>query len=90
LKYLYLAHLSRECNKPELAQHVMAEQLHHIGATHVRLQLAAQDVPCETLELCRAGCALSNFGALTSTNLIREFSLPKIYGLHDAYKTSLH
>ena len=51
LKYLYLAHLSRECNKPELAQHVMAEQLHHIGATHVRLQLAAQDVPCETLEL---------------------------------------
>jgi len=51
LKYLYLAHLSRECNKPELAQHVMAEQLHHIGATHVRLQLAAQDVPCETLIL---------------------------------------
>jgi phosphoribosyl 1,2-cyclic phosphodiesterase len=51
LKYLYLAHLSRECNKPELAQHVMAEQLHHIGATHVRLQLAAQDVPCETLTL---------------------------------------
>jgi phosphoribosyl 1,2-cyclic phosphodiesterase len=51
LKHLYLAHLSRECNKPELAQHVMAEQLHHIGAMHVRLQLAAQDVPCETLEL---------------------------------------
>ena len=51
LKHLYLAHLSRECNKPELAQHVMAEQLHHIGATHVQLQIAAQDVPCETLEL---------------------------------------
>jgi len=51
LRHLYLAHLSRECNKPELAQHVMAEQLHHIGATHVQLQLAAQDVPCETLEL---------------------------------------
>jgi len=51
LKHLYLAHLSRECNKPELAQHVMAEQLHHIGATHVQLQLAAQDVPCETLSL---------------------------------------
>jgi phosphoribosyl 1,2-cyclic phosphodiesterase len=51
LRHLYLAHLSRECNRPELAQHVMAEQLHHIGATHVRLQLAAQDVPCETLEI---------------------------------------
>ena len=51
LKYLYLAHLSRECNKPELAHHVMAEQLHHIGASHVRLQVAAQDVPCDSLTL---------------------------------------
>lgn len=51
LRHLYLAHLSRECNKPELAEYIMAEQLHHIGATHVRLQLAAQDVPCETLLL---------------------------------------
>ena len=51
LKHLYLAHLSRECNKPELAEYVMAEQLHHIGAGHVRMQIAAQDVPCATLEL---------------------------------------
>jgi phosphoribosyl 1,2-cyclic phosphodiesterase len=51
LRQLYLAHLSRECNTPELAQHIMAEQLFHIGATHVQLQLAAQEVPCETLDL---------------------------------------
>jgi phosphoribosyl 1,2-cyclic phosphodiesterase len=51
LKHLYLAHLSDECNKPELAEHIMAEQLHHIGATHVQLRLAAQDVPGATLEL---------------------------------------
>ena len=51
LKHLYLAHLSRECNRPELAHYVMAEQLHHIGATHVQLKLAAQDVPCATLDL---------------------------------------
>jgi len=51
LRHLYLAHLSRECNRPELARHVMAEQLHHIGATHVQLRLAAQDVPCATLVL---------------------------------------
>jgi phosphoribosyl 1,2-cyclic phosphodiesterase len=48
LKQLYLAHLSRECNTPALAEHVMAEQLHHIGAKHVQLQIAAQDVPCAT------------------------------------------
>jgi phosphoribosyl 1,2-cyclic phosphodiesterase len=51
LKHLYLAHLSRECNKPEIAQHVMAEQLHHIGATHVQLQITSQHTPCETLEI---------------------------------------
>ncbi|MDE3067755.1 MAG: MBL fold metallo-hydrolase [Verrucomicrobiota bacterium] len=51
LRHLYLAHLSRECNRPELARHVMAEQMHHLGATHVQLRLAAQDVPCETLEM---------------------------------------
>jgi len=51
LKHLYLAHLSRECNKPEIAEHVMAEQLHHIGATHVQLQIAKQHMPCATLEI---------------------------------------
>jgi phosphoribosyl 1,2-cyclic phosphodiesterase len=51
LRQLYLAHLSRECNTPELAHHIMAEQLHQIGAKHVQLQIAAQDVPCTTLEL---------------------------------------
>lgn len=51
LRQLYLAHLSRECNKPELAEHVMAEQLHHIGAKHVTLTIAAQDVACVTLKL---------------------------------------
>ncbi|MES1180682.1 MAG: MBL fold metallo-hydrolase, partial [Verrucomicrobiota bacterium] len=51
LRQLYLAHLSRECNKAELAEHIMAEQLHHLGATHVQLQVAAQDAPCETLIL---------------------------------------
>ncbi|HUB86746.1 MAG TPA: MBL fold metallo-hydrolase [Verrucomicrobiae bacterium] len=51
LKHLYLAHLSRECNKPEIAEHVMAEQLHHIGASHVKLKLTSQHEPCATLDL---------------------------------------
>ena len=53
LRHLYLAHLSRECNTPELAEHVMAEQLHHLGAAHVQLRVAAQDTPAETLPLMR-------------------------------------
>ena len=51
LKHLYLAHLSRECNKPELAMRVMTGRLGEIGASHVQLTLAAQDAPCKTLEL---------------------------------------
>jgi len=51
LQQLFLAHLSRECNTPEIAQNIMAEQLHHIGAKHVHLHVAAQDTPCPTVEL---------------------------------------
>ena len=51
LKHLYLGHLSRECNKPELAQRVVQKRLTDIGATHVRLELTAQHVPCATLTL---------------------------------------
>jgi len=49
LRHLYLAHLSRECNKPDW-------RITHERApapdwrTHVHLQLAAQDVACKTLE----------------------------------------
>lgn len=51
LQQLYLAHLSRECNTRDLAEHVMAEQLHQIGARHVSLRIAEQDSPCDTLRL---------------------------------------
>ena len=51
LRHLYLAHLSRECNKPELARRVVGERLQKIGATHVQLELAAQDAPGKTLAL---------------------------------------
>jgi phosphoribosyl 1,2-cyclic phosphodiesterase len=51
LRHLYLGHLSRECNRPELARRVVDERLQQIGATHVSLGLAAQNVPCPTLAL---------------------------------------
>jgi len=51
LRHLYLGHLSRECNRPELAWRVIHERVERIGATHVRLELTSQDVPCPTLQL---------------------------------------
>lgn len=51
LRHLYLGHLSRECNRPELAHGVVKERLQRIGATHVRLELTSQAHLCQTLSL---------------------------------------
>jgi len=51
LKHLYLAHLSSECNKPELAHRVMHQTLQKLGASHVQLLVAAQKEPGATLVL---------------------------------------
>jgi phosphoribosyl 1,2-cyclic phosphodiesterase len=65
LRHLYLGHLSRECNKPELAQNVMAEKLRIMGATHVRLELTAQHVACTTLDLSMMGNRVANVAAVS-------------------------
>jgi phosphoribosyl 1,2-cyclic phosphodiesterase len=51
LHHLYLGHLSRQCNRPELALQVMGDRLQRIGAGHVKLELTSQNLPCPTLEL---------------------------------------
>lgn len=51
LRHLYLGHLSRECNLPDLALSVVSDRLQKIGATHVRLELTTQSHPCPTLSL---------------------------------------
>jgi phosphoribosyl 1,2-cyclic phosphodiesterase len=51
LHHLYLGHLSRECNRPELAHSVICERMEKIRAGHVTVELTAQHLPCPTLEL---------------------------------------
>src|SRR5439155_24825773 len=51
LRQLYLGHLSRECNHPELAYRIVNDRVQKLGANHVAVQLASQDVPCPTLNL---------------------------------------
>jgi phosphoribosyl 1,2-cyclic phosphodiesterase len=45
---LYLGHLSRDCNLPELAHRVVSERLRQAGATHVQIEAALQDTPLPT------------------------------------------
>lgn len=51
LKHLYLGHLSRDCNRPELALKVMSQRLTSLGAAHIQISHAAQDTPCPTLHV---------------------------------------
>jgi phosphoribosyl 1,2-cyclic phosphodiesterase len=51
LQDVYLGHLSRDCNRPDLAARVVGDRLRQLGATHVRLHLTSQESPCPTVEL---------------------------------------
>ena len=48
LNLLYLAHLSQDCNRPALAEKVIRSKLQELGASHVRVTVAQQDVACAT------------------------------------------
>lgn len=48
---IYLGHLSRDCNRPELAKATVEKRLREIGATHVRLENTSQEKACATLDL---------------------------------------
>ena len=49
LRQLYLGHLSRECNRPELAMRAVSGRMREIGATHVQVESTSQDAPSPTL-----------------------------------------
>jgi phosphoribosyl 1,2-cyclic phosphodiesterase len=52
LEHVYLGHLSRECNRPELARQTVQKRLDQTGATHIHVNSTSQDTRCETLTLC--------------------------------------
>jgi phosphoribosyl 1,2-cyclic phosphodiesterase len=51
LRHLYLGHLSKDCNRPALAQRAVGGRLEKIGATHVRVETTSQELPSPTLPL---------------------------------------
>ena len=51
LRHVFLAHLSRDCNRPELAEQAVADKLRRIGARHVAIAVSSQDKPTATLSL---------------------------------------
>lgn len=51
LHHLYLGHLSKDCNRPELAEQTVGERLQRVGADHVRIEVTSQRTPSPTLTL---------------------------------------
>lgn len=51
LRHLYLGHLSRDCNRPELAHRAVAGRVQALGASHLRVEITSQEVPSPTLVL---------------------------------------
>ena len=62
LSRLYLGHLSGDCNRPDLAQGAVARRMEKVGASHVHIEAASQNLPSPTFSLdhtCRAQQELS-------------------------------
>jgi phosphoribosyl 1,2-cyclic phosphodiesterase len=51
LRHVFLGHLSRDCNRPELAREVIGQKMQTIGAAHLAIHSTSQAKPCETLAL---------------------------------------
>lgn len=51
LQHVFLAHLSQECNRPEIAHKTVRSALDELGATHITTHITSQESPCPTLSL---------------------------------------
>lgn len=48
LQHLFLGHLSRDCNSPELAHSAVSDRLTSAGASHIQVKSASQEAPSQT------------------------------------------
>ena len=51
LQHLFLAHLSGDCNRPDLACETVSRALNEVGASHVTVEATCQKPPNATLTL---------------------------------------
>jgi len=51
LRRIYLGHLSRDCNRPDLARQAIRRRLDALGMPGIEVHDTSQDAPCPTLDL---------------------------------------
>jgi phosphoribosyl 1,2-cyclic phosphodiesterase len=54
LRRIYLGHLSRDCNSPELAHRTVSKALEAAGIRHIDVANTSQETPCSTVVLGEA------------------------------------
>ncbi|MFZ4696257.1 MAG: MBL fold metallo-hydrolase, partial [Verrucomicrobiia bacterium] len=55
LSHIFLAHLSEDCNRPDLAEGTIRRKLDEMGAPRVGVTMTWQRKACETLEIASSG-----------------------------------
>ncbi len=60
LRHIFCAHLSRDCNTPELARDEITQKLAQMNASHVQVHVTHHNKPCTTMTLSSENPA--NFG----------------------------
>jgi len=51
LRHIFMAHLSKDCNDPSLAQRTVQQEIDKTGARHIKIHRTQQDTPCPTLDV---------------------------------------
>jgi hypothetical protein len=73
LHHVYLGHLSRDCNRPELALEVVSTRLEKTGARHIKVENTYQDAPCTSLVLNFRPAQPIADDALPPTDTLHDF-----------------
>jgi phosphoribosyl 1,2-cyclic phosphodiesterase len=76
LKQIYLGHLSRDCNRPELALDAVAQRLARLGAGHVTVTVTSQDTASPTLALAGRSKAAADAAARLATDSMNDAVRP--------------
>jgi phosphoribosyl 1,2-cyclic phosphodiesterase len=74
LNHIYMAHLSKDCNDPALAEKTVQQEIDKTGARHIRIHRTKQDAPCPTLVLGADSEELEQTLSTTSPSQQNHFS----------------
>ncbi len=68
LQHIFCAHLSRDCNTPELAREEITLKLSQLEATQVQVHITQQNAPCPPLRFAVKKSAASTEKSIASTS----------------------